>query len=320
MEFLETPPERFERLKDWPFAPKYREVGAGGLRMHYVDEGPENAAPVMMLHGEPSWAYLYRSMIPPCVDAGHRVLAPDLVGFGRSSKPRRIEDYSYASHCEWVRAWIEGLDLRGITLFCQDWGSLIGLRLAAELPERFARVMVGNGGLPAGRPPGGAGLRALGNAAAFLAWRTFARWSPRLPVARILQVGSKRRLDAEELRAYDAPFPDDRYQAGARAFPLLVPISPRDPAVPANERAWSVLERWEKPFLTAFSDGDPITRGLDRVLQRRIPGARGQPHRTVPGGHFLQEDSGPELARTIVEWIASTPDAGASGDPTGSGS
>jgi haloalkane dehalogenase len=276
------------------------------MRMHYVDEGPREAAPVLLLHGEPSWSYLYRSMIPPCAAAGHRVLAPDLVGFGRSSKPTRVEDYTYERHCAWVRSFVEGLDLRGITLFCQDWGSLVGLRLAAEMEERFARIVVGNGGLPEGRPPGGSRLAGLGNAAAFLAWRTFARFSPRLPVGRLIQVGSARRLDDEELRAYEAPFPDDRYKAGARAFPLLVPVTPRDPAVPANRRAWAVLERWEKPFLTVFSDGDPITRGLDRVLQRRIPGAKGQPHRTVRGGHFLQEDAGPELAQAILELIDAT--------------
>jgi len=302
MEFLETPAERFEGLKGHPFAPRFLEVDPAGLRMHYVDEGPPDAAPIVMLHGEPSWSYLYRSMIPICAEAGHRVLAPDLVGFGRSSKPVAQGDYTYARHCEWVRVWIEGLDLREITLVCQDWGSLIGLRLAAELSPRFARVTVGNGGLPTGSPPGG-GLRGLGNAAAFLAWRSFARWSPWFEPARIVQLGTARRLDAEELRAYEAPFPDDRYKAGARAFPLLVPISPRDPAVEANRRAWSVLGRWDKPVLTAFSSGDPITRGLDRVLQARIPGARGQPHRTLRGGHFLQEDAGPEWARLIVDWM-----------------
>lgn len=306
MDLLDTPEERFEALKDYPFAPRFHEVDPAGLRMHYVDEGPADAAPVLLLHGEPSWSYLYRSMIPPCVAAGHRVVAPDLIGFGRSSKPTRIADYSYQRHCDWLQALLEGLDLWGITLFCQDWGSLLGLRLAAELEERFDRIVVGNGFLPAGRPPSGASLGTLGNAVAFLAWRTFARWSPRLPIAGILQFGSARRLDAEELRAYDAPFPDDRYKAGARAFPLLVPLSRRDPAVPANLRAWAVLERWEKPFLTAFSNGDPIMRGLDRVLQERVPGAKGMLHRTVRGGHFLQEDSGPELAEAIVELIRST--------------
>jgi haloalkane dehalogenase len=305
MELLETPDERFEGLKGHPFAPHFHALGPGGLRMHYVDEGPRDAAPILMLHGEPTWSYLYRFMIPPCMAAGHRVVAPDLIGFGRSSKPTRIQDYSYERHCGWLRGFVEGLDLRGITLFCQDWGSLLGLRLAAELEDRFARIVVGNGGLPTGRPPR-AGAGALVNMAAFLAWRSFARFSPRLPVSRIVQFGTRRRLDADERRAYDAPFPDERYKAGARAFPLLVPITPRNPAVPANERAWTVLERWQKPVLTTFSDGDPITRGLDRVLQRRIPGARGMPHRTVRGGHFLQEDSGPELAGAIVELIAKT--------------
>jgi len=306
MEHLETPEARFAGLKDYPFEPHDHAIEPGGLRMRYVDEGPRDAAPILMLHGEPSWSYLYRFMIPPCVAGGHRVLAPDLIGFGRSSKPTRIADYSYERHCTWVRSFIEALDLRDITLFCQDWGSLIGLRLAAEVEERFARIVVGNGGLPDGRPPSGSRLGALGNVAAFLAWRSFARFSPRLPIGGLLQLASARRLDAEELRAYEAPFPDERYKAGARAFPRLVPLSPRDPAAPANQRAWTVLERWEKPFLTTFSDGDPITRGMDRVLQRRIPGARGQPHRTVRGGHFLQEDSGPELAKILVEWIAAT--------------
>lgn len=307
MEFVETPESRFAGLQDYPFAPRFETVDPAGLRMHYVDEGPREAAPVLLLHGEPSWSYLYRSMIPPCIAAGHRVVAPDLIGFGKSSKPTRIADYSYQRHCDWLRAFLEALDLRGITLFCQDWGSLLGLRLAAEHEERFARIVVGNGFLPAGRPLGGSPLRRLGNLGAFLAWRAYARWSPRFPISGVLQMGTLRRLDAEERRAYDAPFPDERSKAGARAFPRLVPISPRDPAVPANQRAWAVLERWEKPFLTVFGDGDPITRGLDRMLQERIPGARGLPHRTVHGGHFLQEDAGPELAAAIVELIARTP-------------
>jgi len=305
VEFVETPPERFEGLRDYPFAPRHLEVDPCGLRMHYVDEGPPEAEPVLLLHGEPSWSYLYRSMIPVCAGAGHRVLAPDLVGFGRSSKPSRPGDYTYERHCAWLRAWIEGLDLRGITLFCQDWGSLLGLRLAAEMEERFARIVVGNGFLPEGRPPGRS-LRALGNGAAFLAWRSFARFSPWFRASSVLQLGTRRRLAPDELRAYDAPFAEEGAKAGARAFPLLVPLSPRDPAVPANRRAWSVLERWEKPFLTTFSDGDPITRGLDRMLRERIPGARGLPHRTVRGGHFLQEDAGPELAGAVVDLIAAT--------------
>ncbi len=306
MELLETPDERFENLKDYPFEPHFQLVEASesadgaGLRMHYVDEGPRDAAPILMLHGEPSWSYLYRSMIPVGVAAGRRVIAPDLIGFGRSSKPTAVGDYTYQRHCDWLQALIEALDLRDITLVCQDWGSLIGLRLAAELEERFAGVVIGNGALPDGDTRS-VGLRALPNMLAFLAWRSFARFWPRLPISGILQFGTKRELDAEELRAYDAPFPDESYKAGARAFPLLVPLSPRDPAIERNREAWKLLEHWQKPFLTAFSDGDPITRGMDQLLQERIPGARGLPHTTLSGGHFLQEDSGPELAKLAVE-------------------
>jgi haloalkane dehalogenase len=303
MEFLDTPDDRFENLKDYPFEPHFKVVDESGMRMHYVDEGPADAAPILMLHGEPSWSYLYRSMIPVGVAAGRRVIVPDLIGFGRSSKPTAIGDYSFQRHCDWVQTLIEALELRDITLVCQDWGSLIGLRLLAELEERFAAVVVGNGGLPDGGRSK-QGLRELPNALAFLSWRTFARFWPRLPISRILQFGTQRTLDAEELRAYDAPFPSERYKAGARAFPLLVPITPRDPAAPRNRKAWEVLERWEKPFLTAFSDGDPITRGMDRPMQARIPGARGQPHTTLAGGHFLQEDSGRELAKLAVELTA----------------
>ncbi len=303
MDYVETPEERFADLKDYPFAPHYHVVDPSGMRMHYVDEGTRDAAPILMLHGEPSWSYLYRSMITVAVAAGRRVIAPDLIGFGKSSKPTRMADYTYDRHCDWVQSLIEGLDLREITLVCQDWGSLIGLRLAAELEDRFAAVVIGNGGLPSGEG-GSAGRPGLFNALAFLAWRTFARFWPTLPISRILQTGTKHTLDADELRAYDAPFPDESYKAGARAFPLLVPISPRDPALERNHAAWRVYERWEKPFLTAFSDGDPITRGMDRAMQKRIPGARGLPHTTLAGGHFLQEDSGPALAKLAVEVTA----------------
>jgi haloalkane dehalogenase len=300
LEILRTPDHRFEGLPDWPFAPHYVEVD--GLRMHAVDEGPRGAAEtVLLLHGEPSWSYLYRSMIPVCAQAEHRVVAPDLVGFGRSDKPARREDYTYARQVAWTRGLLETLDLRRITLFAQDWGSLVGLRLVAECPERFARVVIGNGGLPTGE--GRAPLP-------FRLWRAFAARSPWFPISRIVDFGSARRLSPGERRAYDAPFPDTRYTAGARAMPGLVPISRDDPAREANLRAWQVLERFERPFLTAFSRGDPITRGLDRVLQERIPGARGLEHVRVPGGHFLQEDSGPELAHRIVRLIAETPEAG----------
>jgi len=294
MKSLRTPDERFQDLKGYPFAPHFVEVG--NLRMHYVDEGPRDADPVLMLHGEPSWSYLYRKMIPIC-DEKHRVVAPDLVGFGKSDKPAAIADYSYQAHMDWMTAFVEALDLVRITLVCQDWGSLLGLRLAAEQPDRFARIVVGNGMLPTGdgRVP-----------AVFKVWRAFARWSPYFPISRIVNAGC-RGLDAEERRAYDAPFPSSAYKAGTRAFPRLVPTTPEDPAAPANRRAWEVLRAWEKPFLTAFSDGDPIMRGGDRYLQKRIPGAAGQNHTTLHGGHFLQEDAGPEFAAVVNQFIADTP-------------
>ncbi len=297
MKILRTPEARFEHLEDYPFEPHYVEVG-DGLRMHYVDEGPRDAPEtVLMLHGEPSWSYLYRHMIPVCA-ARHRVLAPDLIGFGKSDKPTKVADYTYQRHMDWVTECVEALDLRHITLVAQDWGSLLGLRLAAEQEDRFARIVIGNGFLPAGdtKMP-----------LAFKIWRFYARWSPYFPISKIIDVGSFKTLGAEERRAYDAPFPTRAYLAGARAFPRLVPASPKDPAVPANRRAWDVLRRWEKPFLTTFSNGDPIMRGGDRVFQKRIPGCEGQGHVTLKGGHFLQEDSGPEFAEAVNGLIADTP-------------
>lgn len=301
MQILRTPDERFASLPDFPFAPHYVEVPSGDgarLRMHYVDEGPRGADPVLCLHGEPSWSFLYRKMIPGIAAAGHRVVVPDLVGFGRSDKPAARGNYTYQSHFEWLRAFVEALDLRRITLFCQDWGGLLGLRLVAEQTDRFARVVAANTFLPTGDAPPSDG---------FMAWRTFSQKVPVFPTGAILQGATTRELSAAEVAAYDAPFPDETYKAGARQFPLLVPIAPDDPAVAANRAAWQRLERFEKPFLTLFSDGDPVTRGLDASLQQRIPGARGRAHATLPGGHFLQEDSGPDLAKRIVAFIAETP-------------
>lgn len=296
MKVLRTPDQRFEGLPDFPFPPRYLNVG-DGLRMHYAETGPESAPTVLMLHGEPSWSFLYRHMIAHCADAGLRVIAPDLIGFGRSDKPAQVDDYSYQRHCDWVLEALDLLDLTDINLVCQDWGSLIGLRLAAENPGRFARIVVGNGGLPDGY---------VQMPIAFKIWRAFARWTPVFPTSRIVNFGTVRKLTGEERRAYDAPFPSARYQAGARAFPRLVPTSPDDPSVPANRRAWEVLSAWEKPFLTTFSDGDPITRGLDNALRSRIPGCRGLPHKTLIGGHFLQEDSPVEFARAVTDLVATT--------------
>lgn len=274
MRILRTDEARFAGLPDYPFEANYLDVDPG-LRMHFVDHGPADGTPVVMLHGEPSWSYLYRHMIPLVADAGYRVLAPDLVGFGKSDKPASVADYSYDSHMNWLTRWLEGLNLTNATLVCQNWGSLLGLRLAAENHRRFSRIIVGNGMLPTGDSP---------VPAVFRAWKAFASHSPWFPVARIIQLGTERTLSSGEMLAYEAPFPSPEFKAGARAFPSLVPVTPNDPASAANREAWRTLERWRKPFITCFSSGDPITRGGDRHMQKRIPGALGQPHITLRGG------------------------------------
>src|SRR2546421_1237752 len=297
MEILRTPDERFTDLPGYGFEPHY--VKVDGLRVHYVDEGSASAEPVLMLHGEPSWSYLYRKMIPLITAAGYRTVAPDLVGFGRSDKPGRREDYTYQRHVDWMKGWLEAVDLRHITLVCQDWGGLIGLRLAAEHEERFDRVVAANTGLPTGD-------RSLGEA--FLRWQRYSQTTPNFHAGGIVKGGCVSELSPEVVAAYDAPFPDDRYKAGARQFPLLVPTSLDDPAAVPNRRAWEVLARWEQPLLTAFSDSDPILRGGDRVFQKLIPGAKGQPHTTIVGaGHFLQEDKGEELAQEVINFMAGSP-------------
>jgi haloalkane dehalogenase len=299
MDILRTPEDRFAGLPDFPYVPRYVEV-EDGLRVAVVDEGPADGETVLLLHGEPSWSFLYRRMIPVLVGAGLRVVAPDLIGFGRSDKPADPAAYSYAGHVEWMRqALFDRLDLRDVTLVGQDWGGLIGLRLVAEHPDRFARVVAANTGLPTGDQP---------MSEAFLAWQRFARESPDFQIGRVVANGCRTPLPPEVVAAYDAPFPDDRFTAGARAFPALVPTSPEDPAAAANRTAWEALTRWDKPFLTAFSDGDPITGGGDRVFQKLVPGAAGLPHTTLAGGgHFLQEDVGAELAQVVVDLVTSTP-------------
>lgn len=293
IDFVRTPEERFKRLTNYPFEPQHLDID--GLRMHYVDEGPSTADPVLMLHGEPSWSYLYRHMIPICSAAGHRVIAPDLIGFGKSDKPVNIQDYSYLSHMNWLQSFIDQLGLKNITLVCQDWGSLLGLRLAAENESRFKAIVVGNGMLPTGEEK---------LPVAFKLWRAFALNSPWFPIGRIVSTGCSKTLGPDEIKAYDAPFPSAQYKAGARAFPALVPDSPDNPASEANKRAWTVLEQWQKPFLTTFSTGDPIMRGGDKYLQSRIPGTQGLPHRTLRGGHFLQEDAGIEFAQAVNELLS----------------
>ena len=296
MEYLRTPDERFANLPGYDFDPHYVEVN--GLRLHYIDEGPPGALPVLMLHGEPSWCYLYRKMIPPVAGAGHRAIAPDLIGFGRSDKPADRNAYSYQFHVDIITEFIQRLGLTGITLVCQDWGGLIGLRVAAEDQGRFARIVAANTGLPTGDQP---------MTEAFMRWQHYSQTVPDFHAGGIVKGACQTELSPEVVAAYDAPFPDDHYKAGARAFPTLVPTCPDDPASEPNRRAWEALRRWDKPFLTAFSDCDPVTRGGDRVFQKLVPGAQAESHTTIKGaGHFLQEDKGEELATVVLDLIART--------------
>lgn len=303
MQTLRTPDDRFDALPDFAFAPHYVEItdpDGTVLRVHHLDEGPADGPVVLLLHGEPSWSYLYRHMIPPLVAAGFRCIAPDLIGFGRSDKPADRTDHTYARHVEWMRqALFDQLDLRDITLVCQDWGGLIGLRLAAEHPEAFARLVLANTGLPTGEH---------GANEAFLSWQRFSQETEVFPVGFIINGGCTSDLSPEVIAAYDAPFPDESYKEGARQMPLLVPSTPQDPAADDQRRAWESLGRFDRPVLCAFSDGDPITKGADKLFLQMVPGTEGQPHTTIEGGgHFLQEDRGPELARVVIDFVAGTP-------------
>jgi haloalkane dehalogenase len=300
MHTLRTPDDRFVDLPDFPFAPHYVDVDdqdGGTLRVHYLDEGPRDGSIVLCMHGEPSWSYLYRKMLPLLVAAGHRVIAPDLVGFGRSDKPAEKTDYTYARHVAWMQAAIiDHLDLQHATFFGQDWGGLVGLRLVAENPDRFDRVIIGNTGLPTGEGK---------PSDAFLAWQKFSRESPVFPIGQILNGATLTALTDAEMAAYDAPFPDETYKEGARIFPSLVPTSPDDPAVPANVAAWEVLRQWDKPFICCFSDSDPVTAGGDKPFLKLVPGAQGQPHVTIEQAHhFFQEDGAAQLAQVIIDAIA----------------
>jgi len=301
MEFLRTDDSCFENLAGYNFAPNYLFVndGEGGeLRVHYVDEGPKNASPILLMHGEPSWSYLYRKMIPLLVEAGHRVIAPDLIGFGRSDKPTQRTDYTYQRHVDWMQQMLVQLNLTDTTLVCQDWGGLIGLRLVAENNERFARVVAANTMLPTGQHEPGE---------AFRKWQSFSQEVASFPAGGIINGGTTTELSAEVIAAYDAPYPEEKYKEGARQFPLLVPTSLDDPASAKNIAAWQQLSQWQKPFLTAFSDNDPITKGGDKVMQKLIPGTEGQAHTTiVNGGHFLQEDQGEKLAEVVNNFIQNT--------------
>ena len=296
MKFKRTPDDRFNNLPDYTFKPNYMTLKSG-LRLHYVDEGPATGPVVLMMHGEPSWSFLYRHMIHPVSAAGLRAIAPDLIGFGRSDKPQDVTDYSYTAHVEWMLDWFDQMDLKNVILFCQDWGGLIGLRLVAARPDRFAAVIAGNTFLPTGEHDPGE---------AFKKWRDFSQTVPEFPTGKILQGATVRKLTDDEVAAYDAPYPDESYKTGARIFPALVPTSPDMDGAADNRNAWANgLSKWTKPFVTCFSDQDPVTKGGDRLFQASVPGAAGQPHLTIKdGGHFLQEDQPEALAELIVEVAA----------------
>ena len=299
MEFLRTDDSCFENLPDYNFNPNYLMVDdneGGQLRVHYLDEGSQQAAPILLMHGEPSWSFLYRKMIPILVQAGHRVIVPDLIGFGRSDKPSKRSDYTYQRHVDWMTSLVLQLDLKNITLVCQDWGGLIGLRLAAENTQRYARIVAANTMLPTGdHDPG----------EAFKQWQKYSQEVPQLAIGNLIQGGTTTELSPAVIAAYNAPFPEEKYKEGARQFPLLVPTSPDDPAADKNRAAWQVLVQWHKPFLTAFSDSDPITAGGDKIMQKLIPGTKGQNHITIKnGGHFLQEDQGEALAKVVIDFMA----------------
>jgi len=305
MKSVRTPDERFANIADWSYDPVYTTISAGDgtsdtLRVAHYETGPANAVnTILVMHGEPSWSYLYRKMMTSFVAAGHRVIAPDLIGFGRSDKPTQTSDYTYERHVAWMNEWLRTNNFTNLTLVCQDWGGLIGLRVATENVDRFTRIAIANTGLPlADREP----------SAAFRAWQKFSQEVPVFDVGKLVNGGCATQLSADAIAAYDAPFPDETYKAGARIFPSLYPDGEDHPSNIANMKAWQVLGQWTKPFITAFSDGDPITGGGHKVFQRDIPGAAGQPHTTiVGGGHFLQEDKGDEFAAVVNQFIASNP-------------
>lgn len=294
---MRTPEERFAGLPGFDFAPHYKEVA--GYRVHYLDEGPRDGQTILLLHGEPTWCYLYRKMIPVLAAAGYRCVAPDLIGFGRSDKPTERTVYSYQFHVDEMAGFIAAIELKNATLFGQDWGGLIGLRLVAEHPSRFSRVVISNTGLPTGEQP---------MSPAFMAWKLAATQmleTGDMPVGTIVATSAK---TPSLKQAYDAPFPDKRFKTGPLMFPQIVPVAPDDPAKEANKKAWQALREWKKPFLTAFGDHDPITGGGDTRFQKEVPGAQGQSHTRIKGaGHFIQESHGPELAQVIIDFMAQNP-------------
>ncbi len=289
---IRTPEERFKNLKDYPFQSHYLVVGEG-LRLHYLDEGNEEDPVVLLLHGEPTWSYLYRKMIPTLVQNNFRVIAPDLIGFGKSDKFIEREEYTYQRHIDWISDFILKLDLREINLFCQDWGGLIGLRLVAQLDERFSRIVASNTTLPTGN---------ITMPESFLKWRDFSQSSTSFDIGKVINSGTVKELPEEVIAGYNAPFPSEKYKAGARVFPTIVPLRIDQYESIQNGYAWEKLKEWKKPFLTIFGDHDDIMKGAEKLFQKHIPGAKGQNHAMLRAGHFIQEEKGEELAELIIKF------------------
>lgn len=288
---IRTPENRFENLEDYDFQCKYIDVEEG-LRLHYLDEGNESKPTILLLHGEPSWSYLYRKMIPT-LSNNFRVIAPDLIGFGKSDKLVNQHEYSYQKHVDWISTFIKKLNLKNIILFCQDWGGLIGLRIITEMDNRFDMVVASNTTLPTGKIP---------MPESFLQWRVYSQHSSSFNIGKVIDMGTVQPLSVKVYEAYNAPFPSEEYKAGARIFPTLVPINQEDPESIKNIKAWEKLKSWNKPFLTIFGDEDKIMIGAEKALQKLVPGANGQNHKILNAGHFIQEEKGEELAELIIEF------------------
>ena len=294
MEILRTPSEKFENLKDWPYEAKYYVINSeyGDIRVHYIDEGSENTDTVLLIHGEPSWGYLYRHMVNPLVEKGKRVVVPDLPGFGKSDKLSLRDGYTYEKYVKWMSDWLVNLDFTNITLFGQDWGGLIGLRLATAYPDRFSKIIAANTFLPTGDYDPGE---------AFLKWKEYSQTVEDFHVGGIIKGGTVRDISQDIIEAYNAPFPDDTYKEAARQFPTLVPVTPDDPSSQVNRDAWEKLKEWDKPFLCAFSDSDPVMAGVDKAFIKLVPGTKDMPHTTIErAGHFLQEDNPEDCVKAIL--------------------
>ncbi len=317
---VRTDDARFENLPGYPFQPHYVEVrnpyGDTGLRMHYVDEGPKEAPTVLMVHGEPAWSYLYRKMIPIFASAGLRAVATDHIGFGRSDKLTRASHYSFENHIEWLRELVVALDLRDITIVCQDWGGPISMGLLSREVERISRIVAGNtmlhtaeaeleGRLVWANHSSGEHESTVGTM--LLDWMHLSHRSSDFKASDSVPVVTVRNTAPDVIAAYDAPFPTEWHKAGMRQFPLLIPVTRTDPGAALNLETWRILGHFDRPFLTLFSDSDAATRGWAEIFQERVPGAKGQPHQILErAGHFWQEDCGDEAAQIIVDWIRST--------------